>query len=117
MNPRAMCTDTLGCARVGELSVAGAASVWNAHVTPADETPFHVFVLMVTCRARVRNGFPLPCAVMMIDGSMNTGIPNPPAVVVTSPIARNSDHACMARDSSWVRNGCGSVTNFIHAFR
>jgi hypothetical protein len=55
--------------------VAAAASVWNAHDTPAELTPFHRFVLTVTCRAIDRNGFPLPCAVRMIDGSMNTGMP------------------------------------------
>src|SRR4249919_1625289 len=105
MNPRAMWTSTDGCARVGELSVADAASVWNAHVTPAEETPFHWFVLTVTCFAIDRNGFVDSCAVRMMLGSMNTGIPNPPAVVVQSPIARNSYHACTARFSSAVRIG------------
>lgn len=51
MNPRAMCTSTVGWARTGLLSVAAAASVWKAQVTPADETPFHWFVLTVTCLA------------------------------------------------------------------
>src|SRR6266581_9393481 len=105
MNPRAMCTSTVGCARVGELSVVAAASVWNAQVTPALDTPFHWFVLTVTCLAIARNGFPDSCAVRMIDGSMNTGIPNPPAVVVQSPRARNSYHAWTARFSSGDRTG------------
>jgi hypothetical protein len=69
-----MCTDTVGCARVGELSVAAAASVWNAHETPADETPFHVFVLTVTCLAMLRNGLSLPCAVRMMLGSMKRSV-------------------------------------------
>ena len=63
----------------------------------------------------LRNGFPDSWAVRMIDGSMNTGMPNPPAVVVTSPRARNSYHAWTARFSSSVRTGWTSVTIFIHA--
>src|SRR6266581_4491886 len=105
MNPRAMCTSTVGWARVGELSVAAAASVWNAQVTPALLTPFHWLVLTVTCLAMLRNGFPDSWAVRMIDGSMNTGIPNPPAVVVQSPSARNSYQAWTARFSSGDRTG------------
>src|SRR6266700_4836827 len=112
-----MWTSTDGCARVGLLSDVAAASVWNAHVTPADDTPFHWFVLTVTSFAIARNGFPLSCAVKMMLGSMKTGMPNPPAVVVQSPMARNSYHACTARFSSGVRIGCGSVTSFIHADR
>jgi hypothetical protein len=117
MNPRAMCTSTAGCARVGLLSVAAAASVWNAQVTPADETPFHRLVLTVTWRAIDRNGLPDPCAVRMIDGSMNTGMPYPPAADVKSAIARYSSHAWTALRSSSERNGCGCVTSFIHASR
>src|SRR6266705_253580 len=117
IKPLAMCTSTAGCARAGELSVAGAASVWNAHVTPAEDTPFHWLVLTVTCLAIARNGFPDSWAVRMMLGSMKTGIPNPPAVVVQSPMARNSYHACTARFSSRLRIGCGSVTSFIHADR
>src|SRR5438105_852132 len=117
MKPRAMYTATDGCASVGELSVAGAASVWKAQVTPAEDTPFQKFVLTVTWRAMARNGFPESCAVKMIDGSMNTGMPKPPALVVTSPMARNSYQACTACRSSSDRIGCGSVTSFIQALR
>src|SRR6266705_1295208 len=117
MNPRAMWTSTDGCASVGELSVAAAASVWNAQVTPALLTPFHWFVLTVTCLAICRYGFPDSCAVKIIEGSINTGIPNPPAEPVQSPRARNSYHAWTARFSSGDRTGCGSVTIFIHADR
>src|SRR6266705_1954437 len=70
MKPLAMCTSTDGCARTGELSVVAAASVWNAQVTPALDTPFHWLVLTVTCLAMDRNGFPDSCAVRMMDGSM-----------------------------------------------
>jgi hypothetical protein len=99
------------------LSVVATPSDWNAHVTPAELTPFHTLVLTVTCRASCRNGFPDPCAVRMIDGSMNTGMPKPPAVVTPSDMARYSLNANTARVSSAVRMGCGSVTSFCHAVR
>jgi hypothetical protein len=70
MNPRAMWIVTVGCARVGLASVAAAASVWNVQVTPAEETPFQMLVLICSCRAICRNGFGDSCAVRMIDGSM-----------------------------------------------
>src|SRR2546423_8464510 len=100
-----MNTSTLGCARVGEASETTEASASNDHVTPADETPFHLLVFTSTCRARVRNGLSVSCAVKMIDGSMKTGIPKPPAVVVPSDMARYSSNDSTARDSSAVRIG------------
>lgn len=70
MNPRAMWTVTDGCARIGESSDTVAASVSNDQDTPADDTPFHAFVVTGTCRASVRNGLSDSCAVRLIDGSM-----------------------------------------------
>src|SRR5262245_11225726 len=109
MKPRAMYTVTLGCASVGVSSLTSAASKSNDHETPADETPFQMFVFVSTVRQMLRNGFAEPCAVRMIDGSMNTGMPNPPAVVKPSDAARYSFHRCNAMRSSFVRNAapCG----------
>src|SRR6185437_12346892 len=101
MNPRAMKTVTVGWARVGELSVVAAASAWKAQVTPADETPFQMLVLTVTCLAISRKGFLVPCAVRIIEGSMKIGIPKPPAEVGDSAAARSySKKASIALRSS-----------------
>jgi hypothetical protein len=82
MKPLAICTLTVGCAKVGELSAVTAPSVWNAHVTPALLTPRQTVVVTVAVRASWRIGAIEPCADWMIDGSTKTGMPNPPAVVV-----------------------------------
>jgi hypothetical protein len=84
MKPRAVNTVTDGCAIVIESSETVGASASNDHDTPAAETPFHAFVLTSTCRAIVRNGLSVSWSVRITDGSMNTGIANPPAVVVPS---------------------------------
>jgi hypothetical protein len=78
---------TVGCARVGLASDADAASVWNVQVTPAEETPFQMFVLICSCRAMVRNGFGDSCAVRMIDGSMKRSC-------YSRPWARGAGHFC-----------------------
>src|SRR5215471_20540732 len=110
MKPRAMNTVTLGCASVGVSSETSDASWSNDHDTPALDTPFQTFVLTSFVAQSCKNGFADPCAVRMMLGSMNTGIPKPPAVVKPSDAARYSFHRCMATRSSSVKNvdACGS---------
>src|SRR5206468_3327584 len=88
--PRAMNTVAVGCARVGESSLTSVPSESNDHETAAVLTPFHTFVVTVTCFAISRYGLPDSPLLNTRVGSTKTGTPNPPAVVVPSDIARDS---------------------------
>src|SRR4051794_8504294 len=124
MNPRARNTDTDGCARVGASSDTALASESYDQVIPAEETPFHLLVVIVSIRAIRSSGASAAPEVKMIVLSISTGTPNPPAVVVPSEAARldsrssNSWKSDMAWASSEVRKlRVPNMTDFWNARR
>src|SRR5678815_2173486 len=71
-------------------SLTSAASASNDHDGATDETPFQIWLVICSTREIRKSGISAAPEVRMIVGSITTGTPKPPAVVVPSDAARCS---------------------------